>query len=306
MSLTYPIRAVAEKTGLSAHTIRAWERRYGVLSPDRTKTNRRMYNEADITRLALLHRAVGAGHSIGLISGLSDEELEHLAGSPLSKVPTRGATGDFLAECRTAMLALDAASFEDCLGRASIVLGVDGLLSDVIVPLLAELDQGWSSGSVRIAHEHLASALLRTRLERIRLSLHASPGAPRLLVTTPRGQLHELGALILAVTAAREGWHVTYLGPNLPAEEIILASGQVGAHAIALSIVYPVADAMLPDELRRLRTELGQRTPILVGGRAAGSYSEVLREIAVIDVEDTASMQEALGILRAACRIGGR
>lgn len=306
MSLNYPIRAVAEKTGLSAHTIRAWERRYGVLSPNRTDTNRRMYSESDIARLALLQRAVEAGHSIGLISGLSDPELEHLAGPTQGKASAKGATGGFLAECRTAMLALDAASFEECLGRASSVLGVDGLLADVVIPLIEEVDQGWPAGRVRIAHEHLASALLRTQLEQIRSSLHAKVGAPRLLVTTPKGQLHELGALILAVTAACEGWQVIYMGPNLPAEEIILAARQIGVQAIALSIVYPVADAVLADELRRLHSELGPRTPILVGGRASGKYSEVLSEIGAIDSKDSATMREALATLKGACWSGNR
>lgn len=300
--MTYPIRTVAEKTGLSVHTIRAWEKRYGVLDPVRTETNRRMYRDADIGRLILLQRAVEAGHSIGTISGLSDDELGQIGGTLKSGGTVDGTDTDYLGECRHAMLQLDAEAFEDSLVRASTVLGVDGLLAGVVVPLLGELGQGWEAGSVRIAHEHLATALLRTQLERIRLSLPAPHKARRLLVTTPRGQMHELGALIVAVAAARDGWHVSYLGPNLPAEEIALAANRMGVHAIALSIVYPAVDHELPGELRRLRAELERQLPILVGGRAASNYSEVLKEISALSATESKSVQEALSRLKAASR----
>jgi DNA-binding transcriptional MerR regulator len=301
MSLTYPIRAVAGKSGLSAHTIRAWEKRYGVLAPDRSDTNRRMYKEADIERLVLLRRAVAAGHSIGLIAGLSDEELRHLAGSSGSKDPEPVSTSDYLSQCRTAMLELDAEGFEAALGRGSAVLGIDGLLAEVVVPLLAELDRGWPAGTISISHEHLASVAFRTQLDRIRHSLQAPPNAPRLLVTTPSGQVHEMGALLVAISAGRDNWHVTYLGPNLPAEDIAQSARRTGAQAIALSIVHPAEDASLSVELRRLRATIGNNIPILVGGRAAEAYREVLSEVGATMGQDFGSMREALSALRTAC-----
>ncbi|HEY0868526.1 MAG TPA: MerR family transcriptional regulator [Fimbriimonas sp.] len=297
MSPTYPIRAVAERTGLSAHTIRAWERRYGVLTPDRTGTNRRLYGEEDVERLILLRRAASQGHSIGSIARLSTPDLQRIVGArPEPEAPD--APRDFLAGCRSAMKAMDAAALEAELVSATTVLGVQGLLTSVVIPLIGELDRGWQEGSLSIAQEHLATAVLRTQLERTRLSLQAPPDAPRLIVTTPSGQIHELGALIVAVTASCEGWRVTYLGPNLPADEIALAAKQVKAQAVALSLVYPAENSPVSEELRRLRRELGPRTPILVGGRSAGRYGDVLREVGAKTEEDYPSVREALADFR--------
>ena len=106
-----------------------------------------------------------------------------------------------------------------------------------------------------------------------------SAKAPRLIVTTPRDQHHEIGALIVAILAAMQSWRVTYLGPYLPVKEIANAVRISGANAIALSLVYPVDDPNLAIEFRTLRDELGPILPILVGGRAAGHYADVLDEI---------------------------
>jgi len=125
----------------------------------------------------------------------------------------------------------------------------------------------------------MASAVLRTYLDRLRLSMPVATMAPKLLLTTPRNQHHEVGALIVAIVAAIKDWNVIYLGPNLPAEEIAEAARKTGAAAIGLSIVYPLDDIGLPNELALLRQKLGPSTPILVGGRAAQAYALVLESI---------------------------
>jgi hypothetical protein len=95
--------------------------------------------------------------------------------------------------------------------------------------------------------------MVRSVLGALRVAQTPEPGAPELIVTTPSGQAHELGALMAASMASSQGWKVTYLGPNLPAEEIVAAAGRRGARAVALSVVFPADDARLYDELRRLR-----------------------------------------------------
>ena len=279
MEPSYSIRAVAEETGLSAHTIRAWERRYGVPSPMRTGTNRRVYGAEDVKRLKLLGHAVAAGHSIGLIAGLSPEELQELGGRRDTAPSASSGTTDYAEECFAAMFELDALRFESALVRATAVLGVEEMLSSVVVPVLERIDRGWTDGSLRIAHEHMASAVLKVYLESVRFSLPCPPAAPRLVVTTPCGQLHEIGALMAAITATIHGWSATYLGPNLPAQEIALAVERLGALAVALSIVHPSGDPGVVQELRVLRRELGPDIQIMVGGRAAPSYADALQEI---------------------------
>ena len=98
-------------------------------------------------------------------------------------------------------------------------------------------------------------------------------------MTTPRNQHHEIGAIIVSTVAAMHAWNVTYLGPNLPSDEIVGAAKLSAAKAIGLSIVYPSDDPDLSDELRRLRAGVGQGLPIIVGGRGAQGYAAALMEI---------------------------
>jgi len=148
-----------------------------------------------------------------------------------------------------------------------------------------------------VAHEHLASASVRNFLGSMRASDMIPETAPAILITTPAGQLHEIGALLAATVAASEGWRVTYLGPNLPAEEIAGAALQEQARAVGLSIVYPGDDPHLAGELVKLRRALGPEVAILVGGRAASGYRDVLERIAAAHVETLADLPEQLNRL---------
>jgi len=292
VSAHHSIRSVAAQTGVSMHNIRAWERRYGALDPTRTDTNRRMYTDDDIERLTLFQTALTLGHSIGPIAGLSTEELRKLvvaSGGSAVKAPSSAGPSGFLGDCERAIDLLDATDLDAALSRAVVVMGAARTLEDVVVPLLGLIDRRQNDGTFQIAHEHLFSATVRSFLERTRASLVAANSAPRVLVTTPVGQIHEIGALIVALVCALEGWHVTYLGPNLPAVDIARAARTTGARLVALSIVWPLDDPRLPDDLRALRDALPANTQLLAGGRGSGALHELLDEIGadvVLTLED--------------------
>lgn len=262
--------------------------------------------ESDIERLTLLRLAVEAGHTIGSIARLSDNDLRHLT-QRLSVAPeTLVSSESYFDSCLAAISDLDAESLEAGLSSASAVLGVDQFLAEVVIPLLAELGQGWKAGRIRIAQEHLASAVFRTHLERIRSSMRASISAPRLVVTTPTSEPHEFGALVAAIVAARAGWHTTYLGPNLPAEEIALAARRTGAEAIALSIVCPSDVEAVMRDIGVLRGLMGTHIPILVGGRASEGMQSVLLEHSITLIADYDSMRAALSGMRSASGANAR
>lgn len=296
----YSIRAVAEQTGLSAHTIRAWERRYGFPAPVRTASNRRVYGEEDVLRLRSLKRAVASGHSIGLIVSLPADELDRLVGSTARDVPT--VEGDnpseFVRLAMRALRALDAPTFEACLVRSSMVLGIDVFVDNVVVSLMDEVGRSWENGDLSIAQEHLASAVVKAHLERVRLSMQATAGAPMIIAGTPSGQIHEIGAMMAAITAARMDWRVTYLGPDLPAQELADAAVRTRAQAVALSIVHPFGDSKTIIELRKLGNCLPSGVEILVGGEAAESYSPVISEIGASLISNMSNLRERLSDLR--------
>jgi methanogenic corrinoid protein MtbC1 len=192
---------------------------------------------------------------------------------------------------------LDPDGVQAALEHASVAMSKTALVEQVVAPLLEAIGDQWRDGSLRVAHEHLASALLRTFLGSLNGAFPVMSDAPRLLVTTPAGQLHELGALIAATAAAAEGWHITYLGPSLPAEEIAAAAKTSQSRAVALSIVL-ADDAHLKIELAKLRQLLPENVALLVGGRSSALYSDMLQDIGAIRLSDLQSFRVELESLR--------
>lgn len=304
----YAMRLVVRRTGLSPHVIRVWEKRDGAVSPQCTTTNRRLYSNADIERLRMLHRATLAGQSIGQIAGLAPEQFRALialdephaapvtAASEAPPIMTQALP--YVEAALAAVERLHAAALETMLARAAVIFSPQTVVNEVIVPLLYDLGDLWHKGVLRVTHEHLASAVIRTTLGHLSRGFAPSATAPRLVVTTPAGQLHEIGALIIATVAASDGWQAVYLGPSLPAEEIAAAAHPTEPKAVALSIVYPADDPHLYDELKRLRRILPNTGAMLVGGRATKAYNDVLATIGAVKPSGIAEFRTTLASLR--------
>ena len=302
----HPIRVVARRTGLKADLIRAWERRYQAIEPERTAGKHRFYSDAEIERLRLLRQATGTGRSIGQIAHLSNEQLQALveedrgdSGERPAEAAAREplARQEFLAENREvaatgsgepaaaetaavkppsrqlspyfdAIHRLDGRELRNLLDRAAVELGYSRVLSEIIEPLMRQVGDRWHAGALREMHEHLAAFEVRSFIESLLRRVVASPAAPRLVVTTPAGERHELGALLAAATACFEGWEVIYLGCDLPAQDIAAAARTVHALAVALSISVGAQPPQLGHELLELRRRLADQIALLIGGRA--------------------------------------
>lgn len=277
----YPIKVVANKTGLTAYVIRAWEKRYSAIEPYRTDTNRRLYCEKDIQRLSLLKRLTKEGHNISSVAKLKTEELEKMVtqngGSIIAAEPAKdGMINYYLSSGLTAIEDLDEKRLQNILSRASIDLSQPSLMHEVLIPMIKQIGDNWKNGSLRIYHEHLASAVIKTFLSNLRDAFEVPVNAPQIIIATPVGQMHELGALLVAAAAASEGWRVTYLGSNLPAEEITAAVNQRNPKALALSLVYPPDDPEVHKELIKISKHISNNTTLYVGGNATGSYLKTL------------------------------
>jgi len=277
---------VSTRTGLSKDVIRIWERRYQAISPQRTETGRRLYADTDITRLLKLKMAMARGWRIGEIAQLSDSELEEMlaADSALEKsgdeIPSDpGPGGLYLERCLAAIEVMDPVRLASTLSSASVALTLPMLLERLVAPLLTEIGRRWHSGKLRVGHEHMASSVIRSFLDNLRESANMQADGPTLLVTTPSGQNHEMGALMAAVAAGAAGWRTLYLSPNLPAQDIVAAATQVKARAVALSLVYPADDSRIEAQLKFIADYLPSNTPMIVGGQAAASYSKLLEEL---------------------------
>ena len=279
----HTIRVVAERTGLTPDLLRVWERRYAVVSPDRGAGGQRVYSDTEVERLRLLRLATLAGRSIGQVADLDTAELERLvkedeAARPATpRAPDRPDRSAEISEAVALIRAHDGPGLEAMLNRRRAALGIGVFLEEVVASLLLRVGDEWHMGRMTISQEHLTSAVVRQVLLGIVSTPMRSGQAERVLVCTPAGDQHELGALLAASAAVAQGWHVVYLGPNLPAAEIAAAATATGARLVALSLVY-APDAMHTiREIRTLREALPPEIPLLLGGAAATRMKDRLR-----------------------------
>jgi methanogenic corrinoid protein MtbC1 len=215
-----------------------------------------------------------------------------LSGQPPS------ATAEHVNACLTAVQQLDPSALEAALAQAARSLSIPLLLRDVIGALMRVIGERWREGSLRPCHEHMASTQIRFFLGNLLLHSAITGTGPLLVVATPAGQRHELGALIVAVTAAQAGWSPLYLGADVPSDELAFAATERQAAAVALSLSYPADDPRLGEALRRLRRQLPEQVVLLVGGAAAAGYQSVLAEIGALQPPDLATLRLELDRIR--------
>jgi len=301
----HPIRVVAQRTGLSPATLRAWERRYALVEPGRSDGGQRLYSDDDVERLRRLHALTEAGRPIGLVAGLSDAELSELeeedrARRYVSASPTGPRRTEVSGPARVVAEALgrvgdlDAEGLEGVLRRGAVGLGARAFLEEVLTPLLHGVGAGWARGALGPAHEHLCTSVVQGVLAWLSEPVGAGASGPRLVVATLPGERHGLGAMIVAAAAAVEGWRVTQLGVDLPAADIAAAARALGARAVAVSVVNADARNATEAGLAELRRVLGPEVGLLVGGGAAARLrAEALPE-GIERLQDLAALGEAL------------
>jgi DNA-binding transcriptional MerR regulator/methylmalonyl-CoA mutase cobalamin-binding subunit len=298
----HPIRVVARRTGLTPAVLRAWEKRYTVVVPSRTEGGQRLYSDDDVERLALLRRAVEEGRGISQVAAfptenlrelVREDEVERQGFGPPERLEGRSATG-VLEEAQRAVTQMDPVELERVLTRAALAFSVPTVMDDIIVPLLARIGTAWETGRLGPAHEHLATVVIRRFLEWMLGIVDVGDGAPVMVSATPAGEKHELGALLAAVSGAAEGWKSVFLGPDLPAEDVVAAALRLEAKVVTLSCVDPQTAQALPEEISRIRERLPSGVPLVLGGPLAEAMEGELRSEGVEILPNFEELREKL------------
>lgn len=299
----HPIKVVSSRTGLSPEVLRVWEKRYGVVHPVRTEGGQRLYSDEEIERLRLLRALTLEGRRIGEVSPLSTENLRALliedqdAPRPPAEetqVPPLPENAAFRERALRAVEDLDQPALRSILAQAQLSLSGSEFVEEVVGPLARDLGVRWTRGDLQIHQEHFATVEIRRLLDILMDAASTDPADPRLVVSTPAGEQHELGAMLAAAIAAGEGWRITYLGPDLPAEDLATAARSLDATAVGVSVVNARNLSGVESELRQLRSRLPRRVSLLVGGAALGPAPAFLREIGAEYIEDLRSFRTVL------------
>jgi MerR family transcriptional regulator, light-induced transcriptional regulator len=297
-----PVRAVVSRTGVPAHLLRAWERRYGAVEPHRSPGGHRLYSEAEVERIRLLRDAVARGETISSVARLPTDTLRRIAGTPPSEPsPSRGGESEAVPESRflEAMAAVEDRNgdrLREILQGASFRLTHLAFLEEFVSPLLRRIGDAWSRSVIGVVEEHLASQVIRSVLTEMLRASAPPAGSPVILCAAPAGQRHEFGALLAAVTSSQAGWKAIYLGPDLPRGEIIRLASSSGARAVAVGVLHPSSNggrddaSSILEEIEELRDALPSATELFVGGHpdareAAGRVQGVVPLATLADLD---------------------
>jgi MerR family transcriptional regulator, light-induced transcriptional regulator len=230
------IGELSRRSGVSPELLRAWERRYGVLRPQRSAGGLRLYSSGDLERVRAMQRH--------MTDGLAAREAAALAGQVTAgAAPRRTGAAVFDPDQTRAQLGDALESFDE--PRAQGVFDellsmatVDALLSDVVMPYLRDLGERWERGELYVAQEHFAANVLRGRLLGLARGWGRGTG-PRALLACPEGERHDLGLIAFGLALRERGWRIDYLGPDTPVESIEEAARRTGPSVVVLSSVRP-------------------------------------------------------------------
>jgi DNA-binding transcriptional MerR regulator len=251
------IGELSKRSGVSPELLRAWERRYGLLTPTRSAGGLRLYSLDDLERVRAMRRHIADGVAAAEAAGLARAGGEEQPPAALDPAAAR-------AQLAEAVDRFDEPHAQAILDRLLALTTLDTLLSDVVLPYLHDVGDGWERGDVSIAHEHFASALLRGRLLGIARGWGRGGGPLAVLACLP-GEHHDLGLIACGLALRARGWRVAYLGTDTPLETVAEMSRRLEPGFVVLSAVSGERVRPLAPQLRALAAE----RRLALGGAAA-------------------------------------
>lgn len=267
----YSIKAIASLTGLGTETIRAWERRYQAIVPERDKNGRRFYTQVDLERLTVLADLTRQGHAISKLSALNDDQLFILLNSAPEK---NEAQPEFAKQIVDALLEYRIDRCEQLLKRALMANEPLPYVRDILTPALQQVGQLWHEGKLTIAMEHMFSACVKRILLGMVNNLHSlSSNQPSMMFATPTGEPHEFALIMCCLLAAEQQFSCYYLGSNVPAEDILDAARKLKVEILLISLLKSPPDLDTQQDLKQIIENVkNEDMSIWLGGNGANHW----------------------------------
>ena len=252
------IGELGRRVGVSPELLRAWERRYGLMEPERSAGGFRLYSDADAARVQRMQKYLSQGLSAAEAARAAMEE-----GPAPENVATRN-LADSAADLQRALERYDEQAANSIVDSALSNLSTETALGEVVMPVLREVGERWAAGELTIAQEHFATNVLRGRLLGLARGWGHGNGPIALLACTS-GEQHDLPLMLFGISLRAAGWRIVFLGADIPASTIEQAAESIAPAAVVIA-------ATLPEPLLAVETELAAlaaRVPVAIGGRAA-------------------------------------
>jgi DNA-binding transcriptional MerR regulator len=265
--MSYRIKTVSDLTGIPRETILAWERRYGLVRPGRASNGYRSYSDDDVLVLQELKQLLDQGLQISEAIALREARKAEPPPPPPPPLqrPAR-ADSELRDRILGPLLAFDRVGAEEA-HRDIVPLSFRDRMDRIYAPMLHDVGDGWEAGDVSVAQEHFVTAYVR---EKVMAMLHSVSGGPEtgraVLCAGLPGETHELGLLQTAARLALAGMHVTYLGSELPADELVDVVKRTGIELVCQSAVMGKWRRDAVAYASALRPRLPAQTTLALGG----------------------------------------
>ncbi|MCF8308009.1 MAG: MerR family transcriptional regulator [Bacteroidales bacterium] len=282
----YTIKDLERLSGVKAHTIRIWEKRYGIITPNRTDTNIRRYNDEDLKSILNIAILRENGYKISEIVSFNNKELsDHVLNFTTN--PRHHSTQ--INNLILAMIELDDRKFDKVITNSTVRTGFEETILNVVYPFLEKIGILWQIGSVNAAQEHFVSNLLRQKLL-VALDGQMSgnhPEAKRFMLFLPESEYHELGLLFFAYIVRKNGHKIIYLGQSVPIEDVVEVAKMKEPDYIITSVTAALDHESLDEFIKNLASHFSKQI-IFFSGLKARDYNKKLPEnfIVVKDVNE--------------------
>jgi len=256
-------------TGISPHTLRMWERRYGFPVPDRTPGGARRYSVDDVEQLKLISRALEAGYRPNEVVGKPRAALEEIMitqAEVMPPPPPDHTTGPSLERALRLIEADDVGGIRNEMRAAVAVLGPKRFLNDFAHPLLVRVGERWREGHLSVRQEHLTSELLTTQIRSLIAGYEVAHGSPTVMLATLPDELHSLGLQMVALYLALSGAGVRLLGPNAPIHDIVSAAVALDVDVVGVSVSVASQAQATRGHIEALLDDMPRRLELWIGG----------------------------------------
>ncbi len=289
----YSIKDLEKLSGIKAHTIRMWEKRFNIVTPDRTKTNIRCYSDEDLKKLLNISTLYNHGFRISKIAAMDRREIN----DKVSEITQDGGSHeDHIKNLTVSMIDMNEATFEQVLNNAILRLGFEKTVTDILYPFLEKVGVLWLAGTIHPAQEHYVTNLIRQKLI-IAIDSQVRSGeetSETFLLYLPEQELHELGLLFYHYLLRKSGFQVIYLGQSVPFNDLKEVAKIKQVDFLFTYFIAALSAREIPEYLDKLSKSFLNKTIYITGGQIR-KYQSALPPN-VIPVKDVQHFKELMQI----------
>jgi DNA-binding transcriptional MerR regulator len=278
---TYTIRDLEKLSGIKAHTIRIWEKRYNIIAPTRTATNIRNYCDGELKKLLNISLLNRNGIKISKLARLSNEEINEKINQLIQRYSD---TESLIKNLTIAMIELDQSKVEKILSRVIMQLGFEEAIIKILYPFLVNIGVMWQTGMINPAQEHFITNLFRKKLM---VAIDAlittnNPNSKKFVLFLPEGEYHELGLLFFYYLVKKRGHQVIYLGQSVPFNDLIETKELKPANYLVTAFVSFIKGKDIFKYTERLAENFNEQIIYISGNQISNIQDKLPENIKII------------------------